>query len=111
MAPARRRQRGAGYTDPIQQWSTAEASPSGLARIDSTLFMAALRGERLWSIHPGADGLRVDTWFTGEYGRIRDVAAGPDGTLWMLTNNTDGRGTPREGDDRLLQVPLSPVTG
>jgi hypothetical protein len=24
-----------------------------------------------------------------------------------LTNNTDGRGTPREGDDRILQVELA----
>jgi glucose/arabinose dehydrogenase len=46
-------------------------------------------------------------WFVGEYGRIRDVTPGPDGSLWMLTNNTDSRGTPREGDDRILQVRLT----
>lgn len=32
---------------------------------------------------------------------------GPDGTLWMMTNNTDGRGDPRAGDDRIVQVRLA----
>jgi hypothetical protein len=32
------------------------------------------------------------------------VVLGPDGELWALTNNTDGRGSPREGDDRLLRI-------
>ena len=42
--------------------------------------------------------------FFGELGRVRNVRAGPDGRLWILTNNTDGRGRPGEGDDRLLTV-------
>ncbi len=48
-------------------------------------------------------------WFVGEFGRIRDVAVGPDGSLWFLTNNTDGRGDVRDGDDRLMQVRLVPL--
>jgi glucose/arabinose dehydrogenase len=97
------------FTNPVTQWGTDEASPSGLAFARGTLFLAALRGERLWSVTT-APSLAVAPWFVEEYGRIRDVTAGPDGTLWMLTSNTDGRGDVREGDDRLLQVPLAPVT-
>jgi glucose/arabinose dehydrogenase len=44
--------------------------------------------------------------YSREYGRIRDVALAPDGNLWFLTNNTDGRGDPEPGDDRILAVPL-----
>lgn len=99
------------FVDPVMQWSTSEASPSGLAIVGDTLFLAALRGERIWSVTPATAGgeLTSTEWFPRELGRIRDVAAGPDGTLWFLGNNTDGRGSPRDGDDRLFQVQLDPV--
>jgi glucose/arabinose dehydrogenase len=98
-----------GFIDPIYQWATSDASPSGLAYLDGTFFMAALRGERLWTVHPGNPTIATD-WFTSGLGRIRDAVAGPDGTLWILTNNTDGRGSPRENDDKLLQVRLEKAT-
>ncbi|MFP7761270.1 PQQ-dependent sugar dehydrogenase [Marisediminicola sp. LYQ134] len=101
------------YVDPEYQWSTDEASPSGLAHIGGTLFMAALRGERVWALYPDAeeevgDGGTVP-YFQGQFGRIRDVAEGPDGSLWVLTNNTDGRGEPRDGDDQIIRVQLAPL--
>ncbi|WP_227411730.1 sorbosone dehydrogenase family protein [Cryobacterium sp. BB736] len=100
----------AGLIDPVYQWPTSDASPSGLAYIDQTLFMAALRGERLWAIYPfAASGVDAVAWFEGEFGRLRDAVPGPDGSLWVLTNNTDGRGNPREGDDKLMQVRLEPL--
>jgi glucose/arabinose dehydrogenase len=99
------------YIDPVYQWRTNEASPSGIAIIKDTIFMAALRGQRLWAIYPGDAGAAVTAveWYPDAYGRIRDVIAGPSGTLWMLTNNTDGRGTARAGDDRILEVALEPT--
>jgi glucose/arabinose dehydrogenase len=98
------------FVDPVLQWATSDASPSGLAYVDGTFFLAALRGERVWAIYVADDGTAsAAPWFVGEFGRIRDVAAGPDGTLWFLTHNTDGRGDPRDGDDRLMQVRLVPL--
>jgi glucose/arabinose dehydrogenase len=92
-----------GFTDPVQQWAPAEASPSGLVHIDGTLFIANLRGQILRAV-PVTDPSTSENYFDGGFGRIRDVAEAPDGTLWFVTNNTDGRGTPGPDDDRILSV-------
>lgn len=94
-----------GFADPAVQWPTDQASPSGIAVADGTVFMAALRGQRLWAIPVGA-GRAGDpqAFFAGELGRLRTVAEAPDGSLWLVTNNTDGRGNPRDGDDRILRL-------
>jgi len=98
------------YTDPVYQWPTDAASPSGLAVVGDTIFLAALRGERLWTAWPtdGAAPVTAAPFFDGEFGRLRDVVAVGD-RLWLLTNNTDGRGSPRSGDDRLVEAPLVPA--
>ncbi|MEU8225711.1 PQQ-dependent sugar dehydrogenase [Kribbella sp. NPDC048915] len=98
-----------GMTDPIAQWKTSDASPSGIAFAKGHVFMASLRGERLWAI-PVAGGKRVgepQAFFTNEYGRLRTVEAAPDGSLWLTTSNTDGRGGTRDGDDRILRVTIT----
>ncbi|MEN0062213.1 MAG: PQQ-dependent sugar dehydrogenase [Myxococcota bacterium] len=42
---------------------------------------------------------RSEVYLRGEYGRMRDVAVGPDGALYVTTSNCDGRATcPDEGD-------------
>ncbi|MEU1970509.1 PQQ-dependent sugar dehydrogenase [Microbacterium sp. NPDC019599] len=98
------------YADPVVTWTTDEASPSGIAAVGETVFIASLRGERLWTVDTDAPGIAAEpvAALAGEQGRLRDAVAAPDGTLWVLTNNTDGRGSPREGDDVLLQVALAP---
>jgi hypothetical protein len=86
----------AGFTYPIAVWTTDEASPSGIAIVGDTVFIAGLRGERLWMVDTSDGALAHEpvAALTGEQGRLRDVVAAPDGTLWVLTNNTDGRGIP-----------------
>ncbi|PXX52696.1 glucose/arabinose dehydrogenase [Nocardia tenerifensis] len=95
-----------GFTDPLTTWTTAEASPSGLAIAGDTLYAAALRGERLWTVplRDGAVGQARDV-LRGSYGRLRTVMVAPDGALWLTTSNTDGRGDRRPGDDRVLRFP------
>ncbi|TFW27626.1 PQQ-dependent sugar dehydrogenase [Duganella callida] len=93
----------ARYTDPLQQWRTADASPSGIAVSGGNIYMANLRGERLRKVPIAAPDTATE-FYAGQYGRLRDVVLSPDRKLYILTNNTDGRGTPRTGDDRILGV-------
>ena len=98
----------AGVVDPLAQWPTDEASPSGIAVAEGAVWMAGLRGERLWRIPiSGGEVVGEPTAFlTAEYGRLRTVAAAPDGSLWLTTSNTDGRGSPAAEDDRILRLTL-----
>ncbi|GGT48730.1 PQQ-dependent sugar dehydrogenase [Actinomadura citrea] len=96
-----------GFTDPLLTWTTDQASPSGLAYANGSLWAAALRGERLWRIplDNGKAG-RPIARLQGRYGRLRAVVRTPDGSLWLTTSNQDGRGAPKPGDDRILDIPL-----
>lgn len=100
----------AGFTDPVVTWATDDASPSGIAAVGDTVFVAGLRGERLWLIDTSGGAVVGDpaAVLAGEQGRLRDAVAAPDGSLWVLTSNTDGRGAPRSGDDILLRLSLAP---
>lgn len=91
------------FIDPVQQWAPSTASPSGIAVIDDNIAIANLRGERLRAV-PLDDLDAASEWYEGEYGRLRDAVVAPDGSLWVLTNNTDGRGSPSDADDRILRV-------
>jgi glucose/arabinose dehydrogenase len=96
------------FRNPVRQWHTDVASPSGIAVAAGSVFMASLRGERLWQIPLLQHGTaKPRALLTGRYGRLRAVAVAPDGSLWVLTNNTDGRGSPRPGDDRIVRLTLS----
>ncbi|RKN45404.1 PQQ-dependent sugar dehydrogenase [Micromonospora endolithica] len=97
---------GGRYTNPLVTWPTREASPSGMAIAGGTAYVAALRGERLWTIPLDGDRLgEPAARFEGDYGRLRTVQVAPDGALWVTTSNTDGRGDVRDGDDRILRFP------
>jgi glucose/arabinose dehydrogenase len=94
-----------GFVDPQVVWETAVASPSGLAYLDGHLWLASLRGQRLWRIDvTGARAHDPQDFFVGRYGRMRTVAVAPDGRLWVTTSNRDGRGQPQPGDDRILLI-------
>jgi glucose/arabinose dehydrogenase len=99
----------AGFTDPVAQWPPAEASPSGLAFRQGSLWLAALRGERLWRVPlDGAEpAAEPQAFFEGEYGRLRALLPVGEDELLLVTNETDTRGTPIGGDDRILRVRVS----
>ncbi|NYI95744.1 glucose/arabinose dehydrogenase [Streptomonospora nanhaiensis] len=97
--------------DPVVTWTTEESSPSGAAVAAGSLWVAALRGERLWRMPltgRADDPLgEPEALFAGDYGRLRSVVPAPGGDgLWLGTSNRDGRGFPAADDDRVLRVPL-----
>jgi glucose/arabinose dehydrogenase len=111
--PASEGSQGGTGTAPIFTFSTREASPSGIAYAAGSLWMAALRGQRLYQL-PVADGKPAGApieHLKGEFGRLRTVGVAPDGSLWVITSETDGFGwagaTPVEGDDRVLRIKLA----
>ena len=93
------------YRDPLVTWAPSEASPSGLAVTADAVYLASLRGERLWRV-PLVEGPAVvgppQAYLQGEHGRLRDVVV-QDGDLLLLTNNT---GRSPEPGDRVLRVSL-----
>jgi glucose/arabinose dehydrogenase len=101
------------YLDPIVMWPHA-TPPSGMTFHRGGLYVATLRSEALVRIGlerrgngyevTEIDRLFANDWFDGVYGRLRDVVVGPDDALYVLTNNLDGRGDPRPGDDKILRV-------
>ncbi|WP_432541382.1 PQQ-dependent sugar dehydrogenase [Kineococcus sp. SYSU DK002] len=99
---------GGEFIAPVQTWRTDEASPSGVVVTPDAVYVAALRGQKLWRVPLNPDGPTgtPDAYLDGTLGRLRTVEVGPDGTLWVLTSNTF-RGEPRPGDDRLVSVPLT----
>jgi glucose/arabinose dehydrogenase len=97
-----------GYVDPYVQWRPEDASPSSVAFADGALWVASLRGNRLWEVPVTDQGTLAQPipHFVGTYGRLRAVTAAPDGSLWLGTSNQDGRGFPADDDDRIFRVAI-----
>ena len=96
--------RNESFIDPLITWRTRDASPSGIAVSRSgDVFVAALRGERLWRATWQGQGMsQPEVYFQG-VGRIRAVEL-VGNQLWLLTNNTSD-GDPDPEDDKLLTIP------
>ncbi len=103
---------GAGLVAPVAVYPESIA-PSGSTFVrkggsawSGDFLVAALVGEQLRRLTIDRSGriTRNEALFEGEYGRLRTVVEAPDGALLLLTNNRDGRGSPNDGDDRILRV-------
>ncbi|MFI6657237.1 PQQ-dependent sugar dehydrogenase [Streptomyces sp. NPDC050523] len=94
------------YQNPIAQWHTDDASPSGIAYAEGSIWMAGLKGRRLWRIplKGTVASAEPQAFLTGTYGRLRTVVSAGGSKLWLTTSNTDGRGNPKSGDDRILEL-------
>lgn len=77
-------------------------APSGMAFSHQKLYVAALRGTALLEFNLEANEQR--TIISG-LGRIRDVFI-EDNVLYFVSNNTDGRGSSQNNDDKLYKILL-----
>jgi len=77
-------------------------APSGTLYYKDSIFFTGLRGESLYQYDTATGTLKAH--FTKEFGRLRTVVLGPNDYFYLLTNNTDGRGNPKQGDDKLLKI-------
>ncbi|HKC89096.1 MAG TPA: PQQ-dependent sugar dehydrogenase [Blastocatellia bacterium] len=106
-----------GMVAPLLEYTPAVAPAGALfyrgaafPQFRGDFFFGNLRGERI--IRVKLDGRRVvyqESILQGRYGRIREMAEGPDGAIYFSTSNRDGRGNPAANDDRILR--LVPVKG
>lgn len=101
------------FTDPILEHASPPAGATFVSGgrypgWDGSLLFAGLGRQHLFRVElDGASPPSVtatERLLEGEVGRLRDVEQGPDGLLYLITSNRDGRGRPREGDDRLLRI-------
>jgi glucose/arabinose dehydrogenase len=103
------------FTDPIRLYQ-APIAPAGAtfvtrpgSRWTGSFIFACLRGQALRRLVFDRGSIVADEpLFTARFGRLRTVVEGPDGDLYVLTSNRDGRGYPRPGDDRILRIEPPP---
>ena len=97
-----------GYVGPMIVYTDTTLAPSGIAFYNNKLYVAGLRGSQLRQITLSSNG----SSFTGQQalftqlGRIREVVY-HDGYLYISTSNTDGRGIPQFGDDKIIRVTVN----
>jgi glucose/arabinose dehydrogenase len=101
-----------GMEAPLLEYTPACAPASGMfysgaafPEFRGNFFFGCLRGVRI--VRVVLDGRRVvsqENLLEGKYGRIREVAEGPDGYLYFSTSNRDDRGEPAADDDRIMRI-------
>lgn len=98
------------FVDPIMCYDPS-IEPGGIVFYDGSnpeykdkLIMATLRGSNLYKLEINEKDLESQKSILSGLGRIRDVMQGPDGYLYVITSNTDGKGFPDKTDDKLLRI-------
>lgn len=101
-----------GMENPKLLFTPAEA-PSGATfysgkvfpQFKDNFFFAALRGAGIFRVVLSEDASVVASYekLDISLGRIREIVEGPDGLIYFSTSNRDGRGIPKDGDDKIYR--------
>jgi glucose/arabinose dehydrogenase len=79
-----------GFIAPKRTYPVAAGSCSGIAIAGDALYVACLRGTRLYRLVISGRRLKDQTThFQGGFGRLRTVEPAPDGGIWLTTSNGD----------------------
>ncbi|MCH7730208.1 PQQ-dependent sugar dehydrogenase [Patescibacteria group bacterium] len=95
-----------GMVAPIIHSGASETwAPAGAEFIKDSIFFTGLRGSTLYQAKIENENVTtLVKHFENQYGRLRAVRLGPDGYLYITTSNQDGRGPPRQGDDKIIRI-------
>ncbi len=91
-----------GMEHPLYQSGEDTWAPSGMVFQEDNLYVACLRGEEIRSFQLNGHGTKI---VKEGIGRVRSIYQ-DKATLYAITNNKDGRGTPDKGDDHMVKVSL-----
>ncbi|SCG75574.1 PQQ-dependent sugar dehydrogenase [Micromonospora rifamycinica] len=96
------------FVAPVRTYPVAEASCSGLAIVRDVLYLACLRGNRMYrAVISGNTLTDVQQYFVGTYTRLRTVEPTLDGNLWLTTSTGgDKDSVPNNSNERILKVTL-----
>jgi len=106
---------GPEFVDPVYSW-TPTIAPAGAVFYESdaipgwrgSLLFVTLKQSDLRRLSPTdasfGEIAEEEVLFDGLFGRLRSIAIGPEGALYMGTSNRDGRGDTRTGDDKILRI-------
>ena len=98
------------YEDPVMCFDPS-IEPGGIViysgnklAFENKMIMATLRASNLFTLDINEEGIELQKSILSGLGRLRDVNEGPDGNLYVITSNTDGKGFPDRSDDKLLRI-------
>jgi len=97
------------YPNPIAYWPDTPTPPGWIVFWNGSLFVPTMKSEVLikLNLEKNEDSYQLgseERWFEWEYGRLRNIVEWPDGNLYLMTTNDDGRGWSNAGDDIILQI-------
>lgn len=105
-------QKREGMVSPLLEYSPACAPASAMfyngsvfPAFKGNFFFGCLLSKRIIRVTlNGRNVASQENLLNGVYGRIREMAEGPDGYIYFSTSNRDGRGSPAKDDDRILRI-------
>ncbi len=96
-------EKAAGLESPVIHSGRDTWAPSGGTFLNGSLFFAGLRGQGLYQL-VNKNQVTLHRHLNKNFGRLRDVVVGPDGFIYLLTSNRDGRGVPTADDDQIIRI-------